>query len=68
MPKKSTRPREAVKRKGHSAFWGVCLHKRTQVWVANIWVFNRQIALGDFEAEEDAALAYDAAAYLVHGR
>ncbi len=57
------------KTKGSSQYWGVCKHKRNGgVWVSNVWATVRQVSLGQFEEEEEAALAYDAASYILYGK
>lgn len=46
--------------------WGwVC--RLTQRWEASIWLSGKQLYLGGFHAEEDAAKAYDIAAMASKG-
>lgn len=53
---------------GRSAFRGVYIPKATQKYRARIRVNGKSINLGQFELEEDAAYAYDKAAFAVSGR
>ena len=57
------------KRKGtySSEYKGVCWHKRDKKWRAQIMVDGKQIHLGYFIDEMDAASAYDEAAMKYHG-
>lgn len=60
--------RNVASAKGSSSqYLGVCLDKRRGRWRAVIKVNRRQIYLGVFDAENDAAHAYDAAAKIHHG-
>lgn len=54
-------------RGGKSKFKGVAWHKKTNRWRAYINITNKQIFLGLFLSEIDAAKAYDAAAVKHHG-
>lgn len=45
-----------------SKFKGVCWHKKNKKWIAGIFINKKKIYLGQFESEEDAAAAYNAAA------
>lgn len=57
--------------RGTSKFKGVCRQRRPtskDVWVARIVVEGRQMHLGSFDAEIDAARAYDAAATKFFGQ
>ncbi|KAK9824250.1 hypothetical protein WJX72_008929 [[Myrmecia] bisecta] len=51
-----------------SAYRGVSKHRLTQRWEASLWLQGRQLYLGGFVSEEDAAHAYDIAALACKGR
>ncbi len=50
-----------------SHYKGVCWHNQNNKWVVRIAVNRKQIYLGCFISELDAAKAYDAAARAHHG-
>lgn len=54
-------------RDGKSRFKGVCLNVGNRKWQASICLSGKQCNLGYFADEEDAALAYDAAARFIFG-
>lgn len=50
-----------------SGFKGAYFHRRSGTWVAQITPNGQRKHLGTFKSQEDAALAYDAAAYAIWG-
>ena len=54
--------RKRLSRNSRSNYRGVVFNKRCAKWQAQIKVLGRNIYLGVFHSEEDAAKAYDAAA------
>lgn len=50
-----------------SKYLGVCFHKRDQRWTAQLKTNGKQIYLGSFKIESDAALCYNKAAVKYHG-
>lgn len=48
--------------RGRSTYRGVSWEKRRKHWIANIVVNYKQLYLGSFKTEQEAALAYDEAA------
>lgn len=54
-------------RKGTSKYKGVSWHSREKKWRAKITVNKKEIVIGDFKNEEEAAKAYDKKAKEVHG-
>lgn len=55
------------KRGSGSIYKGVHWHKGSEAWRANIGVNKKQLALGSFQTEEDAARAYNTAAASIYG-
>jgi hypothetical protein len=51
-----------ISRRGKSQYKGVYFEDRTGRWFSQIRVNHKSVALGTFESEFDAAVAYDAAA------
>mmetsp|Transcript_15143 Transcript_15143/g.26804 ORF Transcript_15143/g.26804 Transcript_15143/m.26804 type:complete len:591 (-) Transcript_15143:312-2084(-) len=58
----------AVSINSTSQYRGVSRHKLTQRYEASLWLRRRQVYLGGYNSEEDAARAYDVAALLFKGR
>ncbi len=50
-----------------SKYLGVYYHKRERKWIAQIKTHGKQIQLGSFKIETDAALSYNKAAKQYHG-
>lgn len=50
-----------------SSYLGVCYHKQIGRWVAHITKDYKQVFLGSFRDEKDAAIAYNRAAKEIHG-
>lgn len=51
---------------GTSKYLGVCLHKISRKWQADIVINNRKKYLGSYACEKDAAKAYNKAALKYH--
>jgi len=49
-------------------FRGVSRHRLTQRWEASLWLAGRQLYLGGFDSQTDAAKAYDLAALACKGQ
>ena len=61
--------RNSTSRKGSSsAYLGVCWDKQHGKWLAKIRIDGRTKHLGRYETEIDAAMIYDAAARIHHGK
>lgn len=63
----SENSRNFRKTSGLSRFKGVDLHKKSGTWRARIYIAPKQILLGKFKTEREAAEAYDRAAKLHYG-
>lgn len=50
-----------------SRYRGVSRHRSTRRWEASIWLSGKQVYLGGFEAEADAARAYDVTVLATRG-
>lgn len=59
--------RNRATRAHSSQFCGVCWDKRTKKWAAYIQIDYKTLFLGYFPTELAAAMAYDIAAYDLHG-
>jgi hypothetical protein len=53
---------------GSSIYKGVCWHKDTRKWLANIMIHNKTQHIGLYELEKDAARAYDKKAKELYGQ
>lgn len=66
-PSENQQNRQTKKLGTHSRFKGVTWHRNAQKWQAGIKKEGRSIHLGLFEAEVDAAIAYNHAAIQMFG-
>lgn len=63
----NVRNRRKGSAKKTSKFKGVCWSKANKKWRANIRFDNKQVHIGLYQSEKDAALAYNAAANKYYG-
>lgn len=56
-----------VKKQKSSRYKGVIFHKHNKKWCASITKNYKKIHIGYFQSEEEAATAYDDAAFRYHG-
>lgn len=59
--------RNSPSRRGTSAYKGVSWNKANKKWIASITIKRKQIHLGAFTSETEAALCYNIAAEKFHG-
>lgn len=57
-----------LRKDNKSGFWGVHWHKVAGAWSAGISVNKQHLNIGLFKTKEDAAIAYNEAALLLHGQ
>jgi hypothetical protein len=59
--------RRKERRAGASQFKGVSWRSNRQKWNVHIATYSKRVYVGSFSTEQEAALAYDAAARIHHG-
>ena len=58
---------QSISQPKQKSFRGVSRHRLTQRWEASLWLHGKQLYLGGFNVQQDAAKAYDIAALACKG-
>lgn len=65
--RQNARNRTSIQNRNKSGFRGVCFHKNTRKWVAQISLNGKRKNLGYFTTPEEAAKVFDSAAKEMYG-